>query len=241
MMRKKVWFLCLMGFLFSFPVFSKQTGNIIALPKSGMQIVPLANMDIPDALKQEVIKRATEQKIMGYFKTESLYADFLLQLPTTAQAEIRQYENSTDPGDSHLKADYHKIRLAFLFRYPSSIRKDDIIGYAPIGGWHDGWTGIKIFFSHEKSVCSFSWFDLADTHGAAQLNQESVTHDVNGKISYIDIEGNNHSGFLYAVTWFDLGAMYKMECANKTYNAVLTKSTILLARKVDSFISLIDN
>jgi hypothetical protein len=211
--------------------------KINPLPKNGIHVVPLSSMDIPEAYKNEVIANAKEQREKGYVEKESQYGQFLLSLPKRAEQEIKSFKVSNNPGDSHLKADFSQIKLAFPFNGLSSINKKDVIGYAPIGGWNNGWTGIKVFFKQNKSICSYSYFDFAASHGAAQLNEESASKDINGKTTYIDVEGNYNTGFLYGVTWFGENSMHKMECANMMYDKSLTNKTINLAQHVDKEIS----
>jgi hypothetical protein len=209
----------------------------VPLSKRGIQLVPLKLMSIPEAQKEEVLARALEQKEKGFYETDSEYAKFLLETPAHAANEIKSFKANNDPTDTHLKANFNEIKLAFSFKGLPSIKKNDIIGYAAIGGWHDGWTGIKVFFKQNKSVCSYSYFDLAASHGAAQLNQEYATKEVNGKISYIDIEGNRKSGMLYSVNWFEEKAVHQLDCANATYNKLFTDGTVALARQLDKDMS----
>jgi hypothetical protein len=208
----------------------------VYLPKSGIHLVPLQLMSISEAQKEEVLARALEQKKKGFYETDSEYAKFLLETPARAPNEIKNFKANSD-SDTHLKANFNEIKLAFPFEGLSSINKNNILGYAAIGGWHNGWTGIKVFFKHDKSVCSYSYFNLAASHGAAQLNEEYATKEVNGKISYIDIEGNKKSGMLYSVNWFEEKAMHQLECASVTYDKLLTNETIILARQLDKDMS----
>jgi hypothetical protein len=198
---------------------------------NAMTITPFP--DLPQSMKDEEKTREAEQKRNGFYKTESTSAKFLLDIPKRAPAEIEKFKLDNNPGDTHLKASASQIKLAFPFPSLAAIKNKKIIGYAAMGSWKNGWTGIKVFFRENNSVCSYSYDYKSGTEFVAPLNQDIVKNIINGKMSYIDIEGNYNNGMLYTISWFDKKVWHTLDCANKIYDKELTKSFVALACELD--------
>ncbi|HJY22933.1 MAG TPA: hypothetical protein VJ279_08620 [Hanamia sp.] len=206
--------------------------QIVPVPKSGVQIVALDQMDIPQEYKDELKKRVAEEKAKGFYETANTNGMMLLQTTKQAEFEKKSLKLTNDPLDTQLKTDYSQIKLVFPFK-GLPIDQANVVGYAPIGAWNNGWTGIKVFFKDEKSTCSYSYFDLGASHGAAQLNKEGLTYVVNKKPTSLDVEGNYNEGFLYTINWFGKASMSSLECANMEYKPEITKHVLELANKID--------
>lgn len=230
-MNKKIK---LTALLLTLPLCAFAGNDIVPLATKGLQVIPLAKMDIPDSIKERIKDRIKQQNEKGYFETDSEYTRFLLNIKHNAPSEIRSFANNDDQTDTHLKKSISQIKLAFPYKGIKDIDSENVIGYAAIGSWQDGWTGIKEFFSDNKmGICSYSLFNMELMHGAMQLNTETTRYDVNNKPTSIDVEGNQHSGFHYSIRWFDNKYNHDLECANMKYDKKISEEMIYLANKID--------
>ena len=211
------------------------------LPHAGIEIVPLAEMDLSPEELAATISHNNESKTMGYIKnTISTYPKQLLN--------IRQQNNLTSASDSkskdqynsifvdtHMKTRITNIKLAFKFN-GLDISPSNVIGFAPIGGYvSTGWTGIKEFFIDKSlGTCAFTINNMALLHGGVKISKEAVRYDVNKKPGTLKVEGSNSTGFIYHIDWFDQQYEHDLECANSKYDKKLTESLIAFAQRIDA-------
>lgn len=128
--------------------------NVAPFPTAGLQIVPLAKIDIPEDLKQNILKGKAEEKLKGYQEKDSKYVRFLLNLKRNASAEISSFKNDHDPLNTHLKSHLSDIQLAFPFNDMTWVKSENVLGFAAAGSYvknqpnypKGGWTGIVVFF-----------------------------------------------------------------------------------------------
>jgi len=141
--------------------------------------------------------------------------------------------NLDDPKDTHMKSDFNKIKLGFKFTPINFINN---IGYAVGGAYieNKGWTAISSFFEDKEiGACKFKVNSMKLSHGAVRITEEQITHEINGKVTSIYIEGTPKSGFVYNVMWDDNDYNYFLVCANPKYDAAITFKAIQLAKKID--------
>jgi hypothetical protein len=103
-----------------------------------------------------------------------------------------------------------------------------------MGSWHNGWTGIKIFFENKDlGSCVYSLNNMSLTHGAVNISEDSVRYDVNKLPNTLRVEGNNNSGFLYDINWYDQIFSKELECAKATFNKETVRKLIDYARIIE--------
>lgn len=56
--------------------------------------------------------------------------------------------------------------------------------------------------------------------------KEIVSNQVNDKITIVEVIGNNASGYVYNVEWWDDDFRHILECASKKFNTDTTKQTM---------------
>ena len=213
----------------------------IASNLENVNIVPPKQLEIPEALKVELAKKKIEQQKNGYYETDedNEYVSYLLNLKKEAPREINSYKNYPDLYDTHLKSNFSEIKLAFPFQGFKDIPKENVIGYAAIGGYlkdntPEGWTGIKTFFTdNQLGACAFSYFDLKLAQGGVDVNKELVTHNINKKPATTVIQGNQKHGFIYDLTWYTKDTMSMLECANMKVDKEIMTKMMALANKID--------
>lgn len=195
----------------------------------GIQIVPLLKQQIPVEMKQEIIAKRNEENNKGYRETNAENVQFLLNIKRIATQELKA-ASVNDVYDTHLKSNFSSIKLAFPFKGISVIENKDVIGYAAIGSYKEGWTGIREFFSNPTlGNCAYSYMGIK----AVQLAEETTEYLVNKKPSNKVIEGNLNLGFLYTLNWYTNDSMHTLECANKSFNSEIMSKMIKLANIID--------
>lgn len=192
-------------------------------------------LNIPDALKKELIERKVQQETKGYYETTPRYADYLKSVKSIAKREIRAFSKA-DQYDTHLKSSYKDILLAFDYVPKKDIDNEQTIAYAPIGSYvkEKGWTGIKVIFEKDFGTCSYSYFNLKLSNGFVDLNQDFTTYKVNKKPSTESVEGNKHDGFVYSLDWYTKDSMSQLECLNSKFDKSIMQKLIALANKIDN-------
>ncbi|WP_019218444.1 hypothetical protein [Legionella tunisiensis] len=68
-----------------------------------------------------------------------------------------------------------------------------------------------------------------------ELIKELVTYDVHDKPTVILVRGNDKTGFVYKVEWYDPVFSRELECANTAYSQQLRAEVIALANRIESF------
>lgn len=193
-------------------------------------------MNLPNEFKKEISSNLMQQRTKGYKTSNDEFINFLLKLPERAPAEIVEFKNNKNVGDTHLKSNFTEIKLAFKFKKITAIKQENIIGYAPIGSYLQkgkkdlGWSGIRVFFKDPMlGVCSYSFMKIQ----AVQLVKEGIKYQVNKKPSNYMVEGNYNIGFLYSLSWYTDNSMSTLECANVSLDRSNENKIISLADKID--------
>jgi hypothetical protein len=195
------------------------------------------------------IKDPTDQNLKGFaivksnkdlLRTSSFkethdkdkYLDFFFNLEHSAP-KAKLYAAHQDIMDTGLKNTSPEIKLSIPFSDPE-ILKGKTLGFAPIGTYKDGWTGIRIFFKYESlGTCSYSF----EKFNYIEAESNYVKDYVHNKPTFTSIEGNEINGYLYTVSWnlnnFDSAYDYKLECVNKKNDKNIMEALINLANKID--------
>lgn len=230
----KIKFAILLLLIFPFVVIAQS--EQLPLPGSGVTVIPLSQMDMPETYKKEVTVKQEQQKIKGYYEINSVYPKQLLSMQQKGLAQVKESKGNNDPQDTRMKGNLSQIKLAFNFNGIPSLSSSDLIGFAAVGMWVNdkGWTGVREFF-HQKNLgtCVFSIYEMKISKRAVQISKESARYDVNAKPNTIDIEGNKYSGFTYKINWFTNDFDKELECANMDFDAGMSKKLIDYARSME--------
>lgn len=209
------------------------------LPESKIEIVSSNKLKIPASLKSEIYAHVKQQKIKGYYDSNSMDALELIAMKNkdVVALQSKDLKTASDPYDTHMKRRLSEIKLAFPYKKITLSEKSYHIGFAAVGMWDDknkGWTGIKEFFDDKNlGVCSFTLYNIALSHGSVKISEDSVRYDVNNKPTIITVRGGRSNGFMYTVSWYEKKFIHDLECANMTYNKAITNGVIELANKID--------
>jgi hypothetical protein len=137
--------------------------------------------------------------------------------------------------DTHIKASYKEIKLAFPYKEIPMQEGSTIIGYAAIGEWHDGWTGINVFFENKDlGICSYELNNMAISHGAVNISEDVARYDINKMPNTLLVEGSTKSGFLYRINFFDSQFSKSLECAKTKFDKSTTNKLIGFAKVLDN-------
>lgn len=212
----------------------EETASPFPNAKQGINIMPMAEINIPSAMKSQILKTKKALSTKGFDETtetdQSVISLFKLQ--RNAKEEIKQFDNDKNPYDTHLKSSASKISLAFNFNGIPNIEKENIIGYAAAGGYAKGkgWDGIVEFISDPKlGICSFTTYKIEKVI----LDKETTEYLVNNKPSNKSVAGNWNEGFLYTINWYTPERLMSLECTNKMFAPSLIKKMIGLANNID--------
>lgn len=208
--------------------------NTLPEPVRGIQIVPDDQISGTEAMKKAAAQNLKEFNENGYSYSDSTYPRELLKIKYESISEIKENKKNTDPYDTHLKANASEIKLAFPFNGVPFLKAGNVIGFAPAGGYNNGWTGIKEFFTdNQLGTCSLTLYNISLSNGGARLGKSFVTYKVNKKPTTLSVEGNINSGFLYTVAWYDNTFIHCLECANMIFDRNITSQMIGYSQRID--------
>lgn len=209
----------------------------VPLPGSGAVVDSNHSVKMTDFQRATVNKFNTDQRIKGFSEQENKRARFLLNLPETAEKEYNARKSiAFDPQDTHLYEVKNNLAMNYDYKGVPESLTSKVIGYAPESTFMNrGWSGAVEFFIPEfGGVCAFREVNIGMTKSSAYIPKEVATWRVNHKITTINAMGNNDSGFIYEVQWWDKQFKRTLECASKDYSDVIRSATLELAIKIDS-------
>lgn len=208
---------------------------------NGIHYSSFKDMNLPDEIKNNMESDKKSISIKGYVEKENPYVKVLLNAKKTSIQELKSYKNNPNPLDTHLKTNLSEIKLSIPFKEISSIKKENVIGYAPSNSYtsssdkNAGWTGVSEFFTDDYlGTCHYIFNKIK----SVQLSKEYTEYFINGKPSSKIIEGNYHSGFLYTINWYKENTQNDLylnilECANMKFDKNILAQMIDLAKKID--------
>lgn len=203
--------------------YNKAEGLI--LPDSGLQYISAEEITDPiqKKIREKYQKSLKQIKSKGYIDEPSSNAQSLLAL--------RQKESQ---AMKELVQDLAQLKLAFPFQGLAFIKKEDIIGYAGYTGWDNGWLGISEFFNApDLGVCNFTRYNMKLSHGGVRLVADEMAYIINNKPSDYSVRGNNATGYLYDVTWYDPTYIQGLQCASEAFNPAGMDRVFRLANQID--------
>lgn len=207
-------------------------------PDSGIQLVPQESFKMENWRKEQFNNERKEMLQKGYVEKSSNRAYFLLNLPEKI-AKIKALQvNHFKVTDSHLRQNAQEIPFAYTYVGVPNELKLKFYGIAPAWAYSQeaqkGWTGAVEYFKSNFAHCAYTENNIKASHGAGRIAEEVASYTVNGKITLIDVEGNESTGFLYHVNWFDELFNRNLECASNKFSKETLNNTIDLAQKIDS-------
>ncbi len=193
--------------------------------KKGINFVSVKNQGMPASTEQINEK--------GYRETSGMDEAIihLLQTKQEAGQQIVAYRNSSNPADSHLHAKASEIMTGFNFIPVPGIPEKNILGFAAAGSYHqNGWDGMaEIFSFQDDAICKYSTFRIEKV-----IIDEVTENLVNGKPAGKDIAGNDKTGFMYLIEWFNPDRRMSIECASRKFDPKLMTAMLEKARQVDN-------
>lgn len=220
---------------YSLTNFNKQAKLLgLPAPDSGVTIVDYDPFIYPQKLKSQAVSARADIKSKGYVQSNTNQPQFLNSIKQRSVDEIAKFDNNHDVSDTHLKSSPNKIKLAFKFKRMSLKPTTNVIGFAAMGGWNDGWTGIREFFEDQSlGICALSANNYKLTHGAAQLMKDDVRYDVNKYPNTLLVEESIDKQFFYSIHWFTDNYMLDLECTNPRYSQTIKDELINMAKRID--------
>lgn len=190
-------------------------------------------------LRMQLAKNKREQELYGYHTEETTRPRELLQLHKIIHLEYEAQANGSigkHPLDTHMKHTVDEVGIAYNFKPVPLKDVTNLIGFAAVGGHVPaGWGGVSEFFDHTSiGSCVYTENNVQLSHAMAQFTEDEITHDVNGKVTTLDVRGTKTSGFLYTIDWYDEHFFRQLQCANMKYSKNITRAVVALATRIDN-------
>ena len=205
----------------------------LPLPDGGIKVISRYDFADKSRIKNDM-KMYEEQQTQGFINKNSEKAKNLLQQKYLLPAELTKTALIDEPRSTHLRSDSSAVK--FGFNFPKiTINVTKIWGFAPAGTYvDDAWTGGVQLFESKIGSCSLLVNAIKLSHASTHIAKEVVKYDVNNKVTTEFVTGNDTSGYLYTVSWFDDTYFRDLECANKNYSENILKQIIDMAVDSDS-------
>lgn len=206
-------------------------------PDGGVKIISEKQMSSYHEKKEERLKFKKDIEQLGYINSDNPSTNQLLTLSITSQRDLIAHGNDNDPESTHLKKSVSDLKMAYNPIQVNSSVVDNYIGAAPYLTYlkDKGWVGVIQFFNNKKvGNCSFSENNIKLSHGSIIIAKEDVRHDVNDKVTTIEVMGTENGGFTYTVEWFDDAFFRKVECANKEFSTQTMDEVVKIAQSIDN-------
>lgn len=207
----------------------------LGLPTPEQRIEVVSSDNTTGPLKFIYNAKSLEMKKNGYVNTTSDRAIEILNIKKSLKKQFSIRPSVMKKTDTEIRKNHNEIAFAYTWLGTPSSEIVDHYGYAPIGTYKDtGWTGGVEFYKTPFATCSYMENNMLAANGAVRIYENKATKDVNGKYTFVEIEGNENSGFLYRVQWFDDIFNRDLECATMEYSVETRNKVINLAKKIDN-------
>lgn len=218
----------------------------LPLPGSGIRIVPRAQLNLPEELIETGKKDEEESRAKGYVTRYNNYPRELLNITEDRVAkEIKESLAKLNDTYTGFRKNTDELKLAFKF--PSLSKNNHLFNYAPEihmlaavpkGGFHPelgGWSGAIEYFNYKYiGTCAYGVTNVMASNAAIKLAQEDVTYIINDKATILPpVEGNENSGFIYSVKWYDNENYHDLTCANLKFSNEIYDAVVELAIEID--------
>ncbi len=213
------------------------TDDGIPVPGSGAQIRPFNSIKMTKEQMSSVSTYNNAQKYKGYNEQFSYHAQTLSQMPNVAKADMVEHPpEHLMPYDTHLRSQASQLKMNYEYHEVDSALINQVIGFAPENTYvNNGWNGAVEFFTPKSlnATCAYHEINIKLTGTSAVIPKEVVSYKVNKKVTTVSAEGNNASGFLYQLEWWDKEFRRNLECTTKEYSADIKNEVIMLAKAID--------
>lgn len=208
----------------------------IPLPGSGATVVNRQNFKMTKEQSSIVNKFNADQKTKGYYEAPNKKAMFLLAMPETAEKEYSKRKSiAFNPHDTHLYEVKSNLPMSYEYKGVPITLTAKVIGFAPEATFiNNGWSGaVEFFIPQFDSVCAYHEVNIQLTKSSAYIPKEIATYAINNKITKMNVIGNEETGFVYEVEWWDNSYKHALECVTKNYTTAMSYKTLDLAKKID--------
>lgn len=206
----------------------------LPVPDGGIVLKPTSQLPHYEKLKDSIENDKASIKKYGYVKKSSPEVQSLLNF-TKGNKQFSP-KNLTVSADSGLFRSINDIQMAYpYYGVPASaMTKELAVGPAGTYIQGKGWTGAaQIFEKAGIGICNYSEMNAKLNHSSVFLQQETVTYDINGKVTQKYIAGEESGGFMYRVDWFDDNIYHELNCAQPAFSSETMPAVIKLAIAID--------
>lgn len=191
---------------------------------------------------QNFLMMHQEQEKNGFVKNPEPRAKWLLDFKQSAKYQYKKHYGEISPTSTNLRMDLSDLKMAYTFLGVPESAIDNNIGFAPYGAYKqikdgddgDGWDGaVQFFEKKEIGVCEFKEHNLKLAHGGVELIQELVSYEVFGKPTVVLTIGNENTGFLYQISWYDNTFARDLSCASPTFSKTIKNNVLELAKTIE--------
>ncbi len=208
----------------------------LPLPNTGITIAPRASYNKSKKFLEQAANADKQRQTVGYINVNTEQPKELLSIQNVVNKNRKQFhivdlEKSTD-----MKSNITDLKLAFVFKPVPKSLVSKYIGVAPMGAFtENGWSGAAEFFTKKDiGTCSYGLMSIPVSKMSARLAAESVSNDINNKVTIIEVMGNQQSGFIYNIQWYDDEYFHELECASMNFSRKTLKFEIELAKHIDN-------
>lgn len=214
------------------PQFAELEKMGLPTPDTGVQVVKSDKMAASSWAKNKDLALTREMQKNGYVHVNSDRAYELLHIDEKIKKDF-QSQRMQMPESSGIRQSPEEIAFAYSHVGLPAGAAISYFGIAPIGTYKEGWSGAVEFFQSHFAKCAYSENNFNVSKGSAYIDESIVQHDVNDKITLIDVVGSDNTGYLYKVQWFDSIFNRVLECATNEYSKDFEFKTVELAKMID--------
>lgn len=238
---------CFVGFLhantpFDSSKMSEETKQFfikegLPIPGSGVTIAPSSKLKLKGTIGSKLLNEKIEMKQKGFISSENNEAKTFLNIGAIISDQMKK-QLVNDPKATTAKKDLSSVGIAFNAKEINQSLISSVLGFGSAGIYleNQGWTSFVEFFEPKDiagSVCNYQLSSIALNGTAAIIYEDEVHKEVNGKITSIQVKGNEETAYMYTVDWWDNDFYHLLNCSNKTFSKEITQKVIDLAKQID--------
>lgn len=167
----------------------------LPVPDGGITLKSVSQLPQYEKLKASIDSDNESIKKYGYIKRNSSEAQSLLNF--TKGNKKFSPKNMTASADTGLYSSINDIQMAYpYYGVPMSAMTKEL-AVAPAGTFlpGKGWTGAaQIFEKAGIGTCNYNEMNVKLNHSSAFVAQETVTYDINGKVTQKYTTGEENKG-----------------------------------------------
>jgi hypothetical protein len=208
----------------------------LPLPNSGIIIAPRASYNKSKKYLDQAARVDKQRQTLGYINVNTEQPKKLLSIQQVVDKNRKQFHTVDSEKSTDMRNNINDLKLAFVFKHIPKSVVSKYIGVAPMGAFNEnGWSGAAEFFTNKDiGTCYYGLMSIPVSQMSARLAAESVSNDINNKVTIIEVSGNKKSGFIYNIQWYDDEYFHNLECANMSFSRKIMKFQIELAKHIDN-------